>query len=158
MNELVDIDFGNCDWSIDGNGDLRLATGAEAFRGVVNRWLLTTPATDEPGLTAGEIEGRKRHVDQAARDLEYDAPGGAALMACLPWDPTWGLGIKRYIGRTLTDDALAEIETRARIGLAGLEGVRSVDQVTASAVGDELRLAWAVTTTYGAISDTLRIQ
>ncbi len=157
MQRLRDVDWNEFNWPVNLAGDLDTIEGGESFRGLVNRWLLTMPSEDMTGLTDEEIEQRRRFADQAARDSDYDIPEGDRMTACLPWDPAWGLGVKRFIGRAMTPEALAEIETRVRTGLPRLQGVRRVASVVVSALGDILRIAWSIESDWGPASDILEI-
>jgi hypothetical protein len=159
VERLRDIGFSEFDWPWAGTGDFAVVEGATSFRDLVNRWLLTVPGIDEPDLGGEEVETRRRFEDAAAREADYSAPNGDRMTACLAWDPTWGLGIKRYAGRVLTPAVVAEVESRVRTGLAALQGVRRVVSVSASGVGNSLRIGWAVETVeWGMISDSVEVE
>lgn len=157
MNQLRDIQFDEFDWATDPTGDLALVETLESFRGLVNRWLLTSPAEDPDGLTDEETEIRRAYADETARGIEYDEPDGDRLAGCIPWDPTWGLGVKRYCGRPITPALVAEVTTAVRNGLARLQGVRRVVNAAVSGTIDTLQIGWAVESDWGIVGDSVAV-
>ena len=154
---MRDIDFHNLDISTTPNGDLRTVTGVEVIRQMIYRWLLSMPIEDTTEINAEEIEPRAVYPTPAARQADYNSPvqthGRASLLATLPWDTTWGLGIKQYLNQPITNELLQELQTRVTIGLIKLDGITRVNQVTVSALSSQLTIYWDVETTEGKITD-----
>ncbi|MBI1291825.1 hypothetical protein GC173_11365 [bacterium] len=155
---MRDIRFTRFDWHRGPDGDLGRVDDLAAMREIINRWLLTEPATDGPELVASEVEDRRAYASAEERAAEYSAPGGAKLLACLPWAPTWGAGIKRYLGRQITTALTMELRARVRSGLAKLDGVTRVVAVEVSSSDSSLAISWRVQTAFGAIGDLTRIE
>lgn len=154
---LRDLQFKAFDFHIAPNGDFPLVDDIESFRGLVYRWLLTQPAIPSPELGDEEIETRRAYQDPEQRSLAYDPPDAHGLLACLPWDPAWGAGIKRFLNRPVTPQTLQELETRIRAGLALLQGVTRVESLSLSAANDHVTVQWSVKTTLGTVADTTLI-
>jgi len=150
---LTDLQFAGFGWRISGNGDLALTDGLDSFRALVYRWLLTEPAVPNPAHTDEEVETRRAFATAAARASAYDPPAGERLTACLPWDPSWGAGIKRFLNLPITAPRLRELETRIRAGLTRLEGVTRVESLRLSATGSQITVAWRINTALGQIAD-----
>lgn len=157
MPALIDINFRDFDWHRTPAGDLAPVEGIDAFRQLLIRWLLTEPAEEIPGITDEEIERRRLYATPEGRASAYDPPDGESLLACIPWDPTWGAGIKRYLNLPITPALLLELKTRIASGLARLDGVRAVASIAVSALQDQITVAWSVQSDFGTIIDTTRI-
>lgn len=151
---LTDIDFKEFDWNPGPNGDFRKVDQLSSIRGLIVRWLLTEPSTSLDGLVHEESEMRRKYSDAESRRLRYNPPRGQAMRACLPWDTSWGAGIKRYLAAPITPATLAEVEMRVRVGLKRLQGVRSVDDVQVSGNSQgRLVVLWRVRTEFGLVEE-----
>jgi hypothetical protein len=153
-----DIRFNEFDWHRGPDADLGRVEDLAALREVINRWLLTEPSADPPDLLASEVEGRRAFASAGERVAEYSLPNGEPLLACLPWAPNWGAGIKRYLGSQINAALVMDLRARVRSGLAKLDGVRRVGAVEVSAGEGVLSVSWRVETAFGSIGDLVRIE
>lgn len=154
MALLRDLHFSAFDWKRAPHGDLARVEGLDSLRALIIRWLLTMPAADPDFLNVEERELRQRYRTAEARKAGYATPDGERLAGCLPWDPTWGAGIKAFLAAPMVPATLEAVRGRVRDGLARLEGVTAVKEVrVSSAVEGTMLVAWRVTTTLGELSD-----
>lgn len=156
--KLHDIEFRDFDWQVTAAGDLKPVEGLPSFRNLIIRWLLTEPADVVPGITQEEIEVRRLYETPEGRASAYDPPDGDRQRACIPWDPTWGAGIKRYLSLPITPALLGELSTRIRSGLSRLDGVAEVLSVAVSGLGSQVTVAWKVATEFGTLEDSTIIR
>ncbi|HLP67134.1 MAG TPA: hypothetical protein VK181_06395 [Rhizobium sp.] len=155
---LRDIAFPAFTWRFRADGDLGEIEGLASIRDLIVRWLLTEPAPDVSGLDDEEVEKRRAHQSADARRSSYAEPEGEGLTACIPWDPTFGAGIKSFASAPVTAAFLAELETRVRAGLSRLQGVRRVLDVRVSSIGGEVTVYWQVETDFGTAEETTPIR
>jgi hypothetical protein len=147
MAIVRDIDFSGLRWPFEVTGDMGTVADRQAFRQLVLRWLLTEPAG--AGETEEETETRRRYQTGEERASGYHAPAGERMLACLPWSPAWGAGIKRFLNVPGGATLATTVETRVRSGLGRLPGVQRVLVVRASLAGSVLTVAWSVELTGG---------
>lgn len=157
MSLLRDIKFTQFNWERLPNGDLAAVQELDSFRDLLIRWLLTTPAETIIGQTNEEIEVRRLHLDEQARASAYDPPRGEMQLACMPWEPTWGAGIKRYQNLPMTKALVVEVQGHIRAGISRLEGVEEVISLGVSAIGHQLTISARLRTEFGILNMTATV-
>lgn len=157
MTNLHDIAFKEFNWQITPGGDLVWVEKISSFRDLLMRWLLTSPAEEIPGIKDEEVELRRLYENAEERDSEYDPPAGQRMNACLPWEPTWGAGIKRFQNLPITRALIVEMQSHIRAGLTTLDGVVEVISVSVSAVGSQLTIALQLRTDFGTLTANYQV-
>lgn len=156
MTGLGDIAFPRFTWQILDN-DLAAADGRDSMLGIIYRWLLTEPASDPFGSSDEEVETRAAYSSSDERTAAYEAPSSKRLPACLPWDPTWGAGIKSYLSRPMNAALIAEVKARVRDGIGQLDGVQRVEFVNVSGSPSTLVIEFRIRTRYGLLEESFLI-